>query len=122
LALVIWAINLPADWQVRQLLTAGRIGDVQVLTADLGFRAEFDPKSRLFDPNLGGGALLDVGIYPVALASMLFGPPAEITSMVQLGQTGVDERSAVILGYEGGQRNVLFTHPIEYKQIGSLSY
>jgi predicted dehydrogenase len=64
---------------------------------------DFNPKSRLLDPALGGGALLDVGIYPISLAWMLFGKPKQITSATHLGQTGVDEQMAVLLGYDQGQ-------------------
>src|SRR5262249_12993862 len=60
-----------------------------------------------FDPALGGGALLDVGIYPVSLASMVFGTPARVTGMAYLGATGVDEQSAMIFGYQRGQLALL---------------
>jgi predicted dehydrogenase len=78
-----------------------------MLEADFGFRVPVMPHSRLFDPELGGGALLDLGIYPLALASMLFGPPARITSSAHLGRTGVDEAAAVLLGYAGPQQALL---------------
>lgn len=104
-----WTRFLPIIVKVRELLAAGAIGEVHMLHADFGFRAEFDPQGRLFNPELGGGALLDVGIYSVSLASMIFGPPARIVSLAHLGQTGVDERAAVILGYDTGQLAVLST-------------
>jgi predicted dehydrogenase len=104
-----WTRFLPAIVRVRGLLAEGAIGEVRLLSADFGFRAEFDPRGRLFDPYLGGGALLDVGVYTVSLASMVFGPPARIVSMAHLGPTGVDEQAAVILGYERGQLAVLTT-------------
>lgn len=102
-----WTRFLPAVLKVRQLIAEDAIGEVRMLMADLGFRAEFDPKSRLFDPALGGGALLDVGIYTVSFASMLLGTPVRVTSLAQLGQTGVDEQSAMLLSYAGGQLAVL---------------
>ncbi len=104
-----WTRFLPLTKKVRELLATGEIGPVQMLAADLGFRARFDPKHRLFDPELGGGALLDVGIYPISLASMIFGSPTRIASMAHMGQTGVDEQAAVTLGYEEGQLAVLYT-------------
>jgi predicted dehydrogenase len=58
---------------------------------------------------LGGGALLDVGIYPLALAQMVLGPPAYTSSQAHLGETGIDEQAAVILGYPGGELAVLHT-------------
>jgi predicted dehydrogenase len=103
-----WTRFLPILVKTRELLAGGAIGEVRVLSADFGFRTAFDPKSRLFDPHLGGGALLDVGVYPVSLASMVFGTaPSRISGMAHLGQTGVDEQSAVILGYDQGQLAIL---------------
>jgi len=104
-----WTRFIPAVVKVRQLLADGAIGQVRMLTADFGFCAEFNPQGRLFAPELGGGALLDVGIYPVSLASMIFGAPTRVTGMAHLGETGVDEQSAMILGYEQGELAVLST-------------
>lgn len=102
-----WTRFLPAFVRLREMLAEGSIGDVWMLVADFGFRARFDPRSRLFAPELGGGALLDIGIYPVSLSYMVFGPPDRIQAMAHLGQTGVDERSAMQFGYQGGQLAVL---------------
>lgn len=104
-----WTRFLPLFGAVRSLLAEGAIGELRMVTADFGFRAEVDPHHRLFDPALGGGALLDVGIYPVSLAFMALGAPARVTSMAHLGHTGVDEQAAVLLGYEQGQLAVLTT-------------
>jgi predicted dehydrogenase len=104
-----WTRFLPAMVKVRDLLKAGAIGQLRLATADFGFRAGLDPQQRLFDPHLGGGALLDVGVYMVSLASMLFGAPARISGMAHLGETGVDEQSAAILGYDEGQLFVMHT-------------
>jgi predicted dehydrogenase len=105
-----WTRFLPVLVKIRQLLADGAIGAVRIITADFGFCASFNPQSRLFDPHLGGGALLDVGVYTISLASMVFGsPPSRISSMAHLGQTGVDEQAAMILGYDQGQLAVLTT-------------
>jgi predicted dehydrogenase len=104
-----WTRFLPVLVKVRELLAQGAIGQVRMLAADFGFRTDFNPQGRLFNPDLGGGALLDVGIYPVALASMVLGAPNRITGLAHLGQTGVDEESAFILGYPQGQLAVLYT-------------
>ena len=102
-----WTRFLPHMVRLRELVQQQAIGELRMLTADFGFRTEFDPKSRLFDPALGGGALLDVGVYPATFASMLFGTPRSVVSQAQLGATGVDEQSALVLGYEGGQLALL---------------
>jgi len=98
-----WTRFLPAMVEIRRLVAEGAIGEVRLLTADFGFRKEFDPRHRLFDLALGGGALLDIGVYLASLASMVFGPPATIRSLAHLGRTGVDEQAALILGYAGGR-------------------
>ncbi len=98
-----WTRFIPLVVKLRAMLAAGVIGELQMLTADLGFRAEYDPQHRLFNPELGGGALLDIGVYPISFASMLLGPPARIVGLAHMGQTGVDEQMSVVLGYEGGQ-------------------
>jgi len=102
-----WTRFLPILAKLRELLAARVIGEVQTLIADLGFRADFNPRSRLFAPELGGGALLDVGVYPISLASMIFGKPVQITGAAQTGATGVDEHSAMILRYPTGQLALL---------------
>jgi predicted dehydrogenase len=104
-----WTRYLPILVKVRELLADGMIGEVRMITADFGYRSNFNPKSRIFDPHLGGGGLLDVGIYPVSLAYMILGQPNRITSMAELGETGIDEQAAVIFGYEGGKLAVLTT-------------
>jgi len=103
-----WTRFLPAIVQVRQWLQQGRIGEVRMLTADFGFRAEFNPAGRLFNPQLGGGALLDVGIYTVALATMVFGlQPETVVTTAALGRSGVDEQNAALLRYADGAMAVL---------------
>ncbi|MBN2303719.1 MAG: Gfo/Idh/MocA family oxidoreductase, partial [Anaerolineae bacterium] len=102
-----WTRFFPAMDRLRDLLAEGTIGELRMLYADFGFRVDINPKGRLFDLALGGGALLDVGIYPVSLASMLLGSPAQISSQAHLGVTGADEQTAVILGYAGGELALL---------------
>lgn len=103
-----WTHCFPAMARVRELLAAGAIGAVRQVHASFGFRTAWNPQSRLLDPALGGGALLDVGIYPVALARMVFGrAPARVTGLAHLGETGVDEQSAMLLAYPDGALAVL---------------
>lgn len=102
-----WTRFLPGLARVRELIAAGAIGEPRMISADFGFRAPFDPASRLFDPWLGGGSLLDVGVYCVSLASMIFGRPARVAGLATLGATGVDEQAAWVLGYQKGELAVL---------------
>ena len=98
-----WMRFLPAIVQVRKWLSEGLIGEVRFLMADFGFYGEFDPKNRKFNPDLAGGALLDIGIYPISLAYMIFGTePTKVQSTAHIGQTGVDEHSAYTFTYKNG--------------------
>lgn len=99
-----WTRFLPPIIKVREWLESGRIGQVKLIKAEFGFRSDWNPQGRLFNPELGGGALLDIGIYPVSFASMLFGAePAHIMSTVQIGETGVDEHFSLLLDYGEGR-------------------
>jgi predicted dehydrogenase len=105
-----WTRFLPAIRQVKQWLQEGCIGDVRMLWADFGFRAGWNPEGRLLDPDLAGGSLLDVGVYTVALSFLVFGgPPAEIQAAAHIGETGVDEQTAVLFRYEDGGLASLFS-------------
>lgn len=104
-----WSRYYPAMVRAREILAAGAIGEPRLLNADLGFPSRINPAGRLYNPALGGGALLDVGVYPVSLASMVFGTPTEIISRGHLGETGVDEQGAIILGYPDTRLAVLYT-------------
>ncbi len=104
-----WSRFLPSMATLRALLKQGVIGEPRLLQADFGFRTDFNPKGRLFDPKLGGGALLDVGVYPVALSSMIFGVPDRVTADAHLARTGVDEQTGMILHHKKGRLSVLHT-------------
>jgi predicted dehydrogenase len=103
-----WTRFLPIIVKVRQWLSQGLIGEVRYMQADFGFSGDWQPQHRLLNPNLAGGALLDVGVYTVSLASMVFGqPPSKVTGLAHIGQTGVDEQSAMLLEFKDGQLAVL---------------
>jgi dihydrodiol dehydrogenase / D-xylose 1-dehydrogenase (NADP) len=103
-----WTRFLPATIAVRKWLRAGFIGEVRMVKADFGMRTKWNPEGRLLNRNLGGGALLDVGIYGVSFASMVFGEtPQEVSGFAHIGETGVDEQSTVTLGYTKGRLAVL---------------
>jgi len=103
----LWTRFLPAAIELRRLVNEGVVGEPRMLEASFGFTAPYDPAGRLFNPELGGGALLDLGIYPLSMAYFLFGKPNRIVSLADLGKTGVDERAGVVLSYPGGRIAVL---------------
>jgi predicted dehydrogenase len=96
-----WTRFVPSIVKLRELLAEGAIGEGRMMIADFGFRADVNPHSRLFDPAMGGGGLLDVGVYPISLASMIFGTANRVAGLADIGETGVDEQAGVVLGYEG---------------------
>ena len=104
-----WTRFTPLMVKVRELVRDGAIGDVRLIQADFGFRAGFNPESRLFAPALGGGALLDVGVYPISFASMLLGTPEHVTGTAHLAESGVDDNAAMLLRYPKGEIAVLAT-------------
>ena len=104
-----WTRFLPHVTRALELAAEGAVGEVRQLTADFGFRADFDPRSRLFDPALGGGALLDVGVYLLWLTQAVFGEPRNALGFATLGKTGVDEEAAIVLEHAQGQHALLST-------------
>lgn len=102
-----WTRCFPVVREIVRRMHAGELGEIRSVLADFGFRPEFNPASRLFAPELGGGALLDVGIYPVALAFLALGKPQQVVAHATLGATGVDELCGMLLLYENGAQAVL---------------
>ena len=98
-----WSRYIPILQQVRQWLDEGRIGEVKLLTSTFGYRSARDLEDRAFDPNLGGGALLDLGVYNISISQWLLGrDPISFAAQAFIGETLVDELTAVNLLYEGG--------------------
>lgn len=103
-----WARYQPQADVLRQLLADGVLGDIAVVAADHGQYFDFDPKHRLFDPDLAGGAMLDLGVYPVSFASMVLGSPESVTAIGTVTSTGVDAQVAMVLD-KGAAQAVLYT-------------
>jgi predicted dehydrogenase len=98
-----WTRFFPLMDKVRELLEDGAIGEPRMLQVDFGFRGGWDPESRLLNPDLAGGSLLDVGVYCTALSYMIFGRPFDLTGFAHIGETGVDEQAAWVFTYEDGE-------------------
>jgi predicted dehydrogenase len=97
-----WTRFLPALEQARRVIDAGEIGTVSQVVADFGISAQVDPAHRLVNPDLGGGALLDLGIYPLSIASHLLGPVVQVQAMARMLASGVDAHTAFTLRHAGG--------------------
>ncbi len=102
-----WTRFLPHVVAIREILARGELGEIVGVEADHGQWFDTDPTSRLFAPELGGGALLDLGVYPVSFASMVLGAPSRVSALVTAASTGVDAQTSMLLGYEGGAQAVL---------------
>jgi predicted dehydrogenase len=97
-----WSRFLPAYRQIRDLLREGAVGAVLRVEGALGFRATMDPNHRLFDLQRGGGALLDLGVYPIQFAQMVLGTPTDVTALARIGEAGVDEDTVVAMSFASG--------------------
>jgi predicted dehydrogenase len=102
-----WTRFLPHVGRIREWLAVGALGEVVTVSADHGQWFAEDPDFRLFAPGLGGGALLDLGIYPVSFASMVLGAPERIVALSDPAFTGVDAQTSMLFGYAGGAQAVL---------------
>ena len=97
-----WSRFMPAIVEAKRIVDSGEIGTPATVSADFGFAAEAGPEHRLFNPELGGGSLLDLGIYPLSLSSFFLGPVASVQAVGELGATGVDVQAAFTLKHASG--------------------
>jgi predicted dehydrogenase len=98
-----WSRFLPAIGEVRRIIDSGEIGKVAQIQSDFGFAApEVGPEHRLLNPELGGGALLDIGIYPLSLSAFFLGPVESVQALAEMGPTGVDLQTAFSLRHQNG--------------------
>jgi predicted dehydrogenase len=104
-----WTRFLPTMRRVREILDAGTLGRIVYVTAEHGQWFAEDPEFRLFAPSLGGGALLDLGIYPISFAHFVLGTPARITAVSDPAFTGVDATTSAVFQYDGGAHAVVTT-------------
>jgi len=104
-----WSRFLPSYEVLRDVLAEGRIGEPLLVEADFGWRSPVDPADRHFDLAQGGGALLDLGIYPVQLCFLVLGAPDAVVARGHVGTTGVDEQLAAVLHHPGGRLGVVKT-------------
>ncbi len=108
-----WARFLPHYAKVREIVASGVLGPIHSIHADHGQRLADQGISRLVEPSLAGGALLDLGIYPISFAHMILGNPTSITSTAVMTDKGVDAQTSMIFSYNNGAQAVLTTTMIE---------
>lgn len=97
-----WMYCHPMVRRLKALVDDGAIGEVRTVQADFGLAGPFPPSHRLRDPAQGGGALLDLGVYPVSFAQLLLGEPADVVARAVLSEEGVDLQTGAVLSWESG--------------------
>jgi predicted dehydrogenase len=102
-----WTRFLPHVIAIRELLAQGALGEIVAVSADHGQWFVEDPAFRLFAPELGGGALLDLGVYVVSWASMILGTPELVTATITPAFTGVDGETSMVFRYKSGAQSIL---------------
>ena len=104
-----WTRFLPSISKVQEIIASGVLGEVGHIKSDHTKFRTFDPNNRAFNKSLGGGSLLDIGIYPVFLTLLLWGEPDRIDSVPYIGSTGVDESLALTFKYNDGRIATLYS-------------
>jgi predicted dehydrogenase len=122
-----WTRFHPAVLEAKRIAASGEIGTVATVQGDLGFYADFGPEHRLYNPALGGGALLDLGIYPLSIAAYFLGPVKSVRAVGQIGPTGVDVQATFVLQHESGAlaactASLLARTPVEFTVCGSKGF
>ncbi len=122
-----WTRYLPQSDVLRQLIDGGELGDITQVVADFGSAATYDPASRLWDPAQGGGALLDIGVYPISFASSILGAPERVQASGLMTPDGIDLRATALLTSAGGaadavvSTSLLAKTPASAMVVGTLS-
>jgi predicted dehydrogenase len=114
-----WSRQLPHYARLRQLVASGELGEPRLAVAVHAQALDLDPAGRMMNPALAGGALLDLGVYPLSLFHMLFGVPDSITATGQLTATGVDRAETVVLDW-GGSVTATAVHDFDAAALSSL--
>lgn len=102
-----WTKFLPQYQKVIDIIRSGKIGEIKLIQSDFGFHAPEPKAQRLYDPLLGGGSLLDIGIYPVFLAQSILGKPTQVHAFITPYESGVDEQCVMTMKFAGGALAVL---------------
>lgn len=103
----LWTRFLPLYRNLKTVITEAGLGQPIALASEFGRPVSFDPDGRFFNPALGGGSLLDLGVYGISVATYLLGAPSDIHSVASIGKTGIDEQCAVFLKYPQGMATLL---------------
>ncbi len=117
-----WSRFLPHMVRLRELLAERAIGELYLIRANMGFKAEVGPEHRLVNPELAGGALLDIGIYPLSFISMIWGKPLQMSSQVWMGPTGVDLQETILLDHGQGRFATVLDSFLAHSDVSACLY
>jgi len=123
-----WTFFLPPILKAKEWIKNGKIGKVRHIRAEFCYQAEYDPNNRLFNPDLAGGVLLDIGIYPIAISYLIYNQlPESITVNSQKAKTGVDHEETMLFHYSDGSTahlhaSFLYNMPNEVIITGNRGY
>lgn len=112
-----WTRFQPSFLKTLAIIHSGKLGAVKVVRSDFAFNAPKDPDKRLYNVNLGGGSLLDIGIYPVFAALAVLGAPEKIRALATFAGTGVEESLGMLFQYPGGELASLYSSFAAYSGV-----
>jgi len=118
----LWTRFLPSFGYLFHIIQSGTIGEILHVHADMSFIAEKDKTNRFFNPELGGGSLLDVGVYTIYLSYLLLGMPDKIFACGKVNESRIDETCGVTLQYKGGNYAMLESSIITQTQNSAWIY
>jgi len=118
----LWSRFLPNVIKAKEIIDSGQIGKVNLLASDFGLGLPFDPNHRLFNKQLIGGSLLDLGIYPLFLSLFIMGKPKTLKAMAGIGATDVDNNCSFTLGYDNDSLAVMYSSSIAQTDVVSTIY
>lgn len=118
-----WVIFRPKYLKVKKLIESENLGKLKFVKSDFMFNGDYDPKNRLYNVDLGGGSLLDIGIYSIFTALMFLGSPDEIKTLPHFSPTGSEESISILFGYKNGATAVLTSSfDAEFKNESELCF
>ena len=116
----LWTRFLPAIKKIKNLVENGEIGEIKYLNADFSFKA--NPSiQRIYDKRLGGGSILDIGIYPIFLAYLILGMPDKIMAKAHFYESGADSQVSFIFDYKNAQAVLFSSFNSNSKRIAKIS-
>jgi predicted dehydrogenase len=118
----LWTRFIPSFLKFKDLVESGTIGEIKIIESDFCFKAPYDPAGRLFNPMLGGGSLLDIGIYPVFMALTMAGVPESMHAMAKQGVTKVDESCSILFKHPKGILSILYSSVVNHGRTQTIIY